>query len=443
MSVFNLLRPAPSLEELQDQSLIKKRYQAMRLRIFYGMYIGYAFYYFTRKTFTFAMPAMLQQLGMNKFELGLIGSIFSITYGTSKFLSGIMGDRSNPRYFMAFGLIFTAIFNILFGCSSAWWAFALFWGLNGWFQGWGWPSCAKLLTYWYSPSERGRWWSLWNTSHNLGGTLIPLLIALAVELCGWRIAIHLTSVVCLFVGIFLMDRLRDTPQSLGLPPIEKYRGDCSETSQHQNNELSAKEILWTYVLRNKIIWILAIASCFVYVIRTALSEWSMLYLREAKGYSSLMAGCCVCWFEIGGLFGSLTAGWGSDLLFKGRRMPINVLFTSGILLVVLIGCMMISVQSIYLDIGYQFCCGFFIYGPQMLLGMACAELSHNRAAASATGFAACFAYLGAALAGGPLGALTNRWGWEGFFFALASCALIALLCMLPLWSVAKRSPEPA
>jgi OPA family sugar phosphate sensor protein UhpC-like MFS transporter len=70
--------------------------------------------FFTRKSFTFAMPALMQDLGFDKSQLG-VGSILSITYGLSKFLSGIFGDRSNPRYFMAMGLILTGLFNIFSG----------------------------------------------------------------------------------------------------------------------------------------------------------------------------------------------------------------------------------------------------------------------------------------------------------------------------------------
>ena len=92
-------------------------------------------------------------------------------------------------------------------------------------------------------------------------------------------------------------------------------------------DLSTKEILRQYVLCNKYIWILAIAYFFIYVIRTAINDWSMLYLIEVKNYTNMQAGFCVCWFEVGGFLGSLAAGWSSDILFKGKRNPINVLFT--------------------------------------------------------------------------------------------------------------------
>ena len=189
-TIFNLLIPDPLLEEIQDDKLVRKKYRYWRLRTFYGMYIGYAFYYFTRKSFTFAIPSMLED-GFSFSELGMLGSILSITYGISKFVSGVMGDKSNPRYFMSIGLILTGIFNIGFALSSTWILLAVFWGLNAWFQGWGWPGCAKLLTHWYSQSERGRWWSIWNTSHNLGGAVIPIIIAFIAHHYGWRFSMFI------------------------------------------------------------------------------------------------------------------------------------------------------------------------------------------------------------------------------------------------------------
>jgi sugar phosphate permease len=45
----------------------------------------------------------------------------------------------------------------------------------------------------------------------------------------------------------------------------------------------------------------------------------------------------------------------------------------------------------------MFLVGFFVFGPQMLIGMAAAELSHKKAAGAATGFVGWVAYLGAAV----------------------------------------------
>lgn len=443
MFFSKFFRPAPYLEEIQDQAVVRERYHYWRIRIFLSMYAGYAFFYLSRKSLTFAMPALRQDLGLNLYELGMLGTVWSLIYGVSKFLSGVLGDKSNPRYFMSIGLIATGICNLLCGCASALWVLLLFWGLNGWFQGWGWPGCAKLLTHWYSRSERGRWWSAWNTSHNLGGTVIPMIASFCADYLGWRYALFLPGTVCTAVGIGLMFLLRDTPRSLGLPAIEIFRNDLAEQTQNEAKErleLPVKEILFSYVLSNKFVWVLAISYFFVYIVRTALSDWSMIYLVEVKGYPALSAGACVCCFEIGGFFGSLVAGWTSDTLFQARRNPVNVLFSLG--LVVALGLFWSMQSSIFfLDSAFQFIFGFFIFGPQMLVGMAVAELSHKQSAATATGFAGCFAYLGAAVAGGPLGALIKNEGWSVLFMVLIGCAAMATLLLMPLWRVGARARD--
>jgi phosphoglycerate transporter family protein len=440
VSVLDFFRPAPHVEEIQDQDLVKKRYKYWRFRIFYGMYIGYIFYYFTRKSFTFAMPAMMNDLGFDKSDLGVLGSIMAITYGISKFLSGILADRSNPRFFMAFGLILTGLFNIFFGWSSSIVLFAVFWGFNGWFQGWGWPPCARLLTHWYSQKERGTWWGVWNTSHSVGGALIPLIAAFCAQYWGWRYAMYIPGMMCIGIGIFLINRLRDTPQSLGLPTIEKFKNDYPTTKhKDEEKELALKQILFEYVLSNRFIWILAVSYFFIYVIRTAINDWSVLFLVETKGYSLITAGACVCWFEIGGIFGSLAAGWASDKIFQGSRGPINVLFSLAV--IGAIAALWFSpAHAPILDSALMFAIGFLIFGPQMLIGMAAAELSHKKAAGTATGFTGWVAYLGAASAGYPLGKMTQEWGWYGFFIVLALCGAISVLLLLPLWSI-KSNPK--
>jgi OPA family sugar phosphate sensor protein UhpC-like MFS transporter len=438
-AVWNIFKPAPYLKEIEDEAEVKKQYKYWRLRIFYSMYIGYAFYYFSRKSFTFAMPALMESLNYDESQLGFLGTVLAITYGISKFTSGILSDRSNPRYFMSIGLILTGIMNIFFGMSSSLFFFAIFWGLNGWFQGWGWPPCARLLTHWYSQKERGTWWGFWNTSHNIGGFLIPYIAAFSAQIWGWREAMFVPGILSILGGIFLMNRLRDTPQSLGLPPIEKFKNDYPSKHKEAERELSVKEILFEFVLKNKYIWILAVSYFFVYIIRQAVNDWSALFLVKQKGYTQIGAAASVSFFEIGGFLGSLVAGWSSDKIFSGKRGPINVLFTFGALIAI-VGFLYIPEGYNYLDTAFLFLIGFTIFGPQMLIGVAAAELSHKKAAASSTGFVGCFAYLGAATAGYPLGLVIRDYGWNHYFIILGACAVIATLVLIPLWSI-KTNPK--
>jgi OPA family sugar phosphate sensor protein UhpC-like MFS transporter len=443
MSILvDMFKPPSHKPEISDQVVVEKEYSHWRLRVFYSMYIGYALYYLTRKCLAFAMLPLMQDLGYDKAQLGLLATILAVSYGISKFVSGLVGDRSNARYFMAFGLISSGIVNILFGLSSSMLFFCIFWAMNGWFQGFGWPACTRLLTHWYSRSERGRWWSLWATSQNVGGALIPLFTAYCAQLYGWRFAMIIPGVIVILGGFFLINRLCDTPQSLGLPSIEKFRFDYPPgVTNTSEEELSAKEILFKYVLTNRYLWILSISYFFVYLIRQAFNDWTVLYLVEMKGYTQLGAGATVFWLEIGGILGGLAAGWLSDQVFAGNRGPVCVIYS-------LLGTLAIYVFAHtpgnlpYIDSFLIFAIGHSLFGPLILIGIAAAELSHKKASATATGFTGCIAYLGAASAGYPLGVITQTFGWEGFFFTLTSCALLSALVLVPMWGVGVPQTSP-
>jgi OPA family sugar phosphate sensor protein UhpC-like MFS transporter len=435
---LEIFKPASAIGEIQDEAVVNQKYKYWRWRIFIGMYVGYVFYYFSRKSFTCIMPLLIHDLGMTKSDLGILTSLFAVIYGSSKFLSGIISDRSNPRIFMALGLILTGVLNITFGMASSLLFMAVFWGLNGLFQGWGWPPCATLLTHWYSQNERGTWWGLWNSSHNVGGAIIPIVIGFAAQFMGWRYGMYATGALCIVIGFFIFFCLRDTPASLGLPPIEKHRDDHPPTKQLEEN-ITLKQLLFKYVLNNGYMWLLGAAYFFVYVIRGAFNEWSPLFLIETRGYQLVTANASIIWFEMGGLVGSLAAGWASDKIFKGRRGPINILFAFAVIGAIA-GLWMAPPGNLMLDYALIFAIGFLIFGPQMLIGVAAAELTHKKAAGAATGSIGFIAYLGFAAAGYPLTKIMEAMGWGGCFITLAACGVASVLLLLPMWSL-KSNPK--
>lgn len=432
------LRSAPHLPELTDIEDVKRKYKYWRMRIMYSIFIGYAFYYFTRKSFMVAMPGIMEDLHYDKAQLGVMGTVLALAYGLSKFFSGVISDQSNPRYFMAFGLMATGVCNILMGFSSSLWLFALFWGLNGWFQGFGWPPCVKLLTHWYSHSERGSWWSSWAASQNVGALLTPCVLAFCLTYLGWRAAMFLPGVVCIGMGFVLMNRLADVPQSLGLPPVEKFRNDFVDAPKKDESEeeLSSRERIIS-VLKNKYVWILALSYFFIYFIRSGL-DWMTLFMIETKGFSRLFASIFTSLIELGGFVGMLSAGWVSDRCFKARRGPVNAIFSMALLVSLVLFWIGSGVYG-FLDTSLIFLIGFSIFGPQMLIGVAVSELAHKNATATATGLAGWIAYIGSAMAGFPLGSIIDHFGWEGFFISIILSAGISVLLLTPLWNVTRNS----
>ncbi|MGC4081684.1 MAG: MFS transporter [Vicinamibacterales bacterium] len=75
---------------------------------------------------------------------------------------------------MVAGLLLSALANVAFGLSSVVLAFGIFWMINGWVQGMGFPPCARLMTHWFPPEKLATKMSIWNTSHSIGAALVAI-----------------------------------------------------------------------------------------------------------------------------------------------------------------------------------------------------------------------------------------------------------------------------
>ena len=438
--ILKALAAQPHIAPITDPEKVKTLYRKWRIQTMYSMMIGYAIFYFCRKNFSMAMPVFLKELGYTKTDLGLVLTLFSVVYGFAKFFNGILADRANPRYFMAIGLFFSALVNIFFGLSSSLVMFGIFWILNAWFQGMGWPPCARLLTHWYSPTELGTKWGIWNASHQFGGAGILVLAGWLIPTYGWRFAFYVPAVIAVLAALFLIATLRDTPQSLGLPPIEEYRDEAHVKDKHEDTALSFKELLFKHVLTNKLVWIVSFANAFVYIVRIGVLDWAPTFLIEAKHSSMINAGINVAGFEIAGIVGALAAGWISDVIFKGRRGPVNVIFMA-ILIFAMVELWLVPPGHPMLDGAFLVAVGFLVYGPQMLVGVSAADFASKKAASTATGMTGTFGYLGSAICGIGTGMVVDKWGWDGGFIFFIGAAVIGLVLFLFTWSHRAASLE--
>jgi OPA family glycerol-3-phosphate transporter-like MFS transporter len=441
---FKLFQP-PAHQPLIDKDKIDPVYKKMRLQVFLGIFLGYAGYYFVRKNFSLAMPNLKEQ-GFDESDLGLALSGVSIAYGLSKFLMGNLSDRSNARYFMVAGLILSALTMIAMGTlpiatSSIAVMFILLF-LNGWFQGMGWPPSGRVMVHWFSIKERGRWMSIWNLAHNVGGALAPQITLLAVFLFGtWQSKLFLPGVASLLIAVVAFIFIRDTPQSVGLPSIEEYKNDypANYTKEHEK-ELSAKEIFVKYVLNNKMLWYIAIANAFVYLVRYGVGDWAPTYLKNVRGFSESEASFGVSYFELAGIPGTLLCGWLSDKAFKGRRAPATILFMLIIGIALLLYWKAPNDSHLLIN-GALIAIGFLIYGPVMLIGVQALDLAPKKAAGTSAGFTGLFGYfLGTALfANVGVGKLITNFGWDASFIVLLLACVLAIIFTAFTWNREKRN----
>ncbi len=80
------------------------------------------------------------------------------------------------------------------------------------------------------------------------------------------------------------------------------------------------------VLKNPLIWILALSSAFMYISRYAVNSWGIFYLENEKGYTTIDASFIISINSILGIVGTVSSGLVSDKIFKGNRYLPAVIF---------------------------------------------------------------------------------------------------------------------
>ncbi len=433
------MRPAPHLARVSAEAA-RKIYPKLRRQVLESVFIGYAVFYLVRNNLPVVSKEMGQALNYSKDQIGDMLAVMVAVYGLGRFVMGSLSDRSNPRYFMSLGLLATAACNFAFAAAGSYRAHLALWALNGLAQSMGWAPCGRSLSHWYSIRERGTVFGFWNLAQNIGGGLIGIIAAYSAELLGWRSAFYVPGILAVICAIYLMLRLRDTPQSVGLPPIEEYRNDYPQRGgSAAEKELGTRELLVDYILKNRYLWLIAIANFFVYIARYAMLDWGPTFLKEVKHASLGQGGIGTFTLEFSAMISTFLAGWLSDKI-GGRRGMICVLCMIPALLA-FVGILLSPNTELWLDLTLFGVIGFFVYPAQMLLGIMALDVTSKKAIGTANGLLSIMGSLGRVAESMGIAALAQHYGWNAALYGILISVVVGIGLMAFLWKLTPQSAE--
>jgi len=418
--------------ELCCDSFEEAGVEKLRLREFGLIYMAYMGMLMARKNYGFWLPSVLSELGKGKGEAGTLGSTFEMTYGAASLLNGVLIDMASPKQLLIGGLLLSGAVNVCIGSSASLPVMIVLWGSNGLIQSFGWPSITNVFLAWFpDPKSRGAWYSLLSTCQNMGAALVPLLVSTSIARWGWRAAFYApaaaTAAIAAILGVFLYG----SPEA-----AQNARSGQEPRPGAARGPANLARMLSEQIILNPALWLMAVNYFGVSMVRTCLSDWSNVFLREDKGLALATTARCLFLMELGGFAGSLAAGALSDRLFQGRRGPIVVLCT---LLLAPTLFTLAHVEGVLLVQACYLCLGFFAFPVHVLLGLFSREVVPPGVSTSAGGFVKCIAQVGGAFAGYPLGLLQQHVGWGGVVSVLAMVSLASSLAALPLWSTTAQN----
>ncbi len=417
------------------------RHARWQLLTFGATWLAYASFYLTRKNYAVAQPAFMEELGWTEGDVGPIITAYLAAYAVGQFVSGWLGDLVGARRMLAGGFAITVALSVGLGLSGTIAGFALLFGLNGFAQSTGWPSVTKAMTAWFPAKTRGRVMGLWGTNYPVGDALATGFAALLLGLWGWRASFFVPAAVLAVIGVGVIIVLRNRPEDVGLPPLVSD----ADADYVPESDAARPSLLESFrPVANRRTLALAGAYFCLKFVRYTFIFWIGLYLVDHLGFTHEEAGYLQVPFPLAGVFGSIVAGFASDLLFDSRRAPVAVLMLLG-----LVGALLVLI-ALPTDLdptpivgplgmrglvvaGTLALCGFFVYGPDMLIaGTAAMDFGSVGAAARVAGFVNGVGSIGAALSGVVVGSLAGG-SWGTVFILLIAMVIGSAGVTATLW----------
>ncbi|KAG8138281.1 putative Sugar phosphate exchanger 3 protein [Naja naja] len=259
--------------------------------------------------------------------LGTLDTIFLFSYAVGLFVSGIIGDRLNMRWVLAFGMCSSALVVFVFGTVTEWlhfynkWFYCCLWIVNGLLQSTGWPCVVAVMGNWFGKAGRGFVFGLWSACASVGN-ILGAFLASSVLQYGYEYAFLVTASVQFAGGVIVFFGLVISPKEIGLPEIGKEgEGQTAEEdatepliSSHENEDFEEQN--YTIQASNLSSGTNAPSQAIGFFRHVA----CLASYCNNFGWKEAEADQLSIWYDVGGIIGGTIQGFISDVL--QRRAPV-------------------------------------------------------------------------------------------------------------------------
>lgn len=347
--------------------------------------VGYSLFYTCRLSLSVVKGPLIGEGLFTELQLGVIGSALFYSYAVGKLVNGFLADRVDVRKFAAWGLLISAFINLLLGFHAGFFVFFALWLVNGWVQSIGAPSFIIGLTRWFSDKERGTYYGFWSSSHNIGEGMTFVLTAIVVTHLGWRQGWLLSASLGLLGVLLIWFFFRQNPA---------YTHPSPRTVADPEAGIPDVRHAHSRLIKNPLVWLISLASMFMYVSRYSVNSWGIFFLENAKAYSIEQASMIVSVSSIFGVAGTVASGWISDKLFNSDRAVPTVL--AGILNALSLAIFVLTPHIVALDLACMVVFGVTIGALICYLGgLMAVDIADKGATGAALGIVGMASYAGA------------------------------------------------
>ena len=360
---------------------------------------------------------MIQDLGINMTQAGMIRAGYFLTYILFSPLTGWLMDRFGGRLVISFFCLFLGIGTLLMGQASNLATAILFHAIVGIGAAAVWTPVSALIQKWFGGKKRGLALGILSPSYALGFGLMGILLPIIVKNYNWRMGWYLLGASGLILIAINFLFLRDDPEKLGLLP-------WGETAKSiPSPPLSETSFNYWDILKERTFWLIGASYLFISIAVYIVSDFIVTYGVVELKISYPAASTFISIMALTSIVGGFVLMTLSDYIGRARSLVIiHSLLGLSIFFIILAKD---NISLLWVGIGWF----GFIYGPIFPMYAACArDYFPKEVAGTVIGLLTLFYGTGAMV--GPIvgGHLTDLIGTFRWSFGIG--ALAALLASL-------------
>jgi MFS family permease len=370
-----------------------------------------------RQIFNSVVTFIQAGLHLNKFQIGLVGTVFTFVYGILVPVAGMAGDRLPRKLIVVLSLLLFSAGTLLSGLSTGLVSLIVFRSLTtGGGEAMFYPSATSLLAQLHDKT-RAMALGILQTANYIGITVSGWLAGYLGERYGWQCPFVVFGTTGLVWAAIVALRMRNTPQI--------------RTAGQEPDRVPLGEVL-AYVAGRPSFWLLSMAFASQVAVNVGYLAWMPTYLYESKfETSAAAAGFYSMFYHFAFAFlGVLAGGKIADRLCTVRptiRMEANFLgLFLGAPFIYWLG-RAETVQGCYAALVLF---GLFrgIYDSNLFASLY--DVVEPRLRASATGLMLSFAFVVGSVSPAILGWIEPRVGLAAGLSSLSLCYLFGAACVL-------------
>lgn len=405
-----------------------KKFKKTAWLVLLSFSLTYLFFYNGRQNINLVMTQMANDLGSSTAALGVVSSSLFWCYAFGQLINGRLGSIFGYKRFIIFGVIGSAILNVIISFQHSIPLIAVLWGINGFFQSMLWSNGLGVINKWWPKNKRGFSTGLATFFSGMAQVVTYLTILLCLELnpdWSWRAAFRFPMIPMVLMIIALVFFFKEDPEKEGFAPLQDVE---TERDNAIAEEMRKKGFFYPYKIlfsEPKVI-VFCLISAIAGIGRYGLLTWVPTYFIEELGLTIK-----------DGIFSSILLPFGqacamfifpiiTDKLLKGKREPmliIAALITFGGMLV-----FPFIKQQLFASI-MLFVLGVFAMVTGVIWTIA-GDIGGKAFSSTVVGVFDWAVYMGAALQASLFGFVKDAFGWPAIFIIIGALYVVMLILTL-------------